>query len=142
MNAYADTSFLISWHTADLRFPMVSAALEQGDAVVWTAWQQVEFNNAMRMLVHRKLASRRDLVVVMGSVRAAVESGDLVSAPLPAYSLWEEAERLSHEHTPTLGVRTLDLRHVVAARLLKSRRFLTFDLRQLALARAAGLDTG
>lgn len=139
MSAYADTSFLISWHTADTRFPAVSAILKTGDAVVWTPWQQVEFNNAMRLLVFRKLATPQDLAVVMGSVQAAVEAGDLVAAALPAYSLWEEADRLSRAYTPSLGVRTLDLLHVAAARVLRSRRFLTFDLRQHALARAAGL---
>lgn len=139
MSAYADTSFLISWHTADARFPAVSALLKTGEAVVWTPWQQVEFNNAMRMLVFRKLATLQDLAWIMGSVQAAVEAGDLVAAPLPAYSLWEEAERLSRTHTPSLGVRTLDLLHVSAACILRSRRFLTFDLRQHALAKAAGL---
>ena len=139
MSAYADTSFLISWHTADARFPAVSALRQTGEAVVWTPWQQVEFNNAMRLLVFRALATPADLVLVMGSVQAAVNAGDLVAAPLPAHALWEEAERLSRAHTPSLGVRTLDLLHVAAACLLRSRRFWTFDLRQHALARAAGL---
>ena len=34
MSAYADTSFLISWHTADVRFPAVSALRRTGEAVV------------------------------------------------------------------------------------------------------------
>jgi len=139
MSVYADTSFLISWHTADARFPAVIAALKTRDPVVWTPWQQVEFNNAMRLLVFRRLATRQDLAVVMANVQAAVQAGDLVASPLPAYSLWEEADRLSRTHTPSLGVRTLDLLHVAAARILRSRRFLTFDLRQHALAKAAGL---
>lgn len=139
MNAYADTSFLISWHTADTRFPAVSALLQTDDTVVWTPWQQVEFNNAMRLLVFRKLATPQDLSIVMGSVQAAVAAGDLVAAALPAYSLWEEADRLSRAYTPSLGVRTLDLLHVAAARVLRSRRFLTFDQRQHDLAKAAGL---
>ena len=139
MSAYADTSFLISWHTGDARFSAVAALRQTGETVVWTPWQQVEFNNAMRLLVFRKLATRQDLAVVKASVQAAVEAGDLVAAPLPAYSLWEEADRLSRVHTPSLGVRTLDLLHVAAARVLRSRRFFTFDLRQHALARAAGL---
>lgn len=72
MSAYADTSFLISWHTADTRFPAVSAILKSGEAVIWTPWQQVEFNNAMRLLVFRQLATPQDLIWVMGSVQAAV----------------------------------------------------------------------
>ncbi len=139
MSAYADTSFLISWHTGDARFPAVTALRKSGEAVVWTPWQQVEFNNAMRLLVFRQLATRQDLTIVLASVQAAVEAGDLVAAPLPAYSLWEEADRLSRVHTLSLGIRTLDLLHVAAARVLRTRRFLTFDLRQHALAQAAGL---
>jgi hypothetical protein len=67
-------------------------------------------------------------------------SGDMRPMPLPAYVLWQEAERISRAHTPAIGVRTLDLLHVAAARVLKATRFCTFDTRQHALVRAAGLQ--
>jgi predicted nucleic acid-binding protein len=68
-----------------------------------------------------------------------ITTGVLAVRPLSAYALWQEAEKLSRAHTPAIGVRTLDLLHVAAARVLKAARFCTFDTRQHALARAAGL---
>ncbi|MBI4625293.1 MAG: PIN domain-containing protein [Verrucomicrobia bacterium] len=77
-----------------------------------------------------------------GQVRGAISAGDLVATPLPAYRWWLEAESLSKAHTVQLNVRTLDLLHVAAARLLGAREFWTFDRRQRALAHAAGLKVG
>lgn len=51
----------------------------------------------------------------------------------------DRASELSRRHTPDLGTRSLDVLHVACALELKLRRFLTFDSRQRALARRAGL---
>ena len=137
---YADTSFLVSWHLADANFSTALARQSASPAILWSPWQQVEFNNAVRALVFRKIVTPDDVTLVLASVQAAVIAGDLRPTALPETLLWTEAERLSEAHTPKLGTRTLDLLHVAAARALKCRRFLTFDLRQAALARAAGLQ--
>ena len=50
-----------------------------------------------------------------------------------------EAERLSAQHSEKLGTRSLDVLHVAAALTLGLSVMLTFDVRQAALARAAGL---
>ena len=42
-------------------------------------------------------------------------------------------------HSATLGCRTLDIIHVAAALVIGAREFITFDGRQAALARQAGL---
>lgn len=136
---YADTSFTISWHLADANFAAALALQSAAPAVAWSPWQQVEFNNAVRALVFRKLISPGDVAQALASVSAAVLAGDLKPVGLPETLLWTEAERLSKAHTPRLGVRTLDLLHVAAAKTLKCRRFLTFDEHQAALAKAAGL---
>lgn len=47
--------------------------------------------------------------------------------------------RLSALHTEELGVRSVDILHVAAALVLGLEVFLTFDTRQRALARLAGL---
>ena len=41
--------------------------------------------------------------------------------------------------TPTLGTSSLDVLHVASAQVLGCRRFVSYDERQLALAKAAGL---
>jgi predicted nucleic acid-binding protein len=50
-----------------------------------------------------------------------------------------EAERLSALHSEKLGTRSLDILHVAAALVLGAAEFHSFDGRQAALARAAGL---
>lgn len=75
-------------------------------------------------------------------VRAALAATDLVATPLPAYNWWAEAEVVSHAHTVKLNVRTLDVLHVAAARVLGATEFLSFDNRQRVLAKAVGLQVG
>jgi hypothetical protein len=58
----------------------------------------------------------------------------------PLMDLTIESERLSAWHSETLGTRSHDILHVAAALVLGLPEFLTFDLRQHALALAAGLQ--
>lgn len=53
--------------------------------------------------------------------------------------VFREAEVLASNHVERLGVRSFDLLHVAMAVTLGTTDFLTFDTRQSALARAAGL---
>jgi len=52
---------------------------------------------------------------------------------------FREAEALAAAHTETLGVRSFDLLHVGLAIVLGATRFLSFDARQVELARAERL---
>jgi predicted nucleic acid-binding protein len=139
MNAYADTSVLLSWHTADSRFDEALRLVAASAPLLFTPWQRVEFGNAARALAFQGVLSPKALHRAAASVLKAQQTGDLVPHPLPAYALWQEAERLSIAHTRKIGVRTLDLLHVAAARVLGAAEILTFDRRQTALAQAAGL---
>lgn len=46
---------------------------------------------------------------------------------------------LSEQHTPLLGCRTLDILHVAFAMKLHCEAFITCDLRQASLVKAAGI---
>ncbi len=138
MNSYADTSFLLAWHGHDANFAQAIQHLPSS-GIAWTLWNAVEFNNAARALVFRKIVVAEYIAVMGTSLRAALAFGDLRSISLDAHVLWEEAGRLSDAHTMRLGARTLDVLHVAAARILGCHQFLTFDQRQRTLALAAGL---
>jgi predicted nucleic acid-binding protein len=141
VSAYADTSVLLSLQVADANAREAFRLIDEArGGLVWTQWQRVEFNNALRALLCRQQITPAQFAGVERSMRTLVESGHLRACPLPAYALWQEAEKLSITHTPRLGVRTLDLLHVAAARVLHCKRFLTFDHRQAALASAAGFS--
>jgi predicted nucleic acid-binding protein len=102
----------------------------------------VEFNNAARGLRARGVLTETSLRALPRQVWAALAAADLTAAPLPAYRWWAEAETISRAHTIRLNVRTLDVLHVAAARILGADEFLSFDVRQRALARATGLAIG
>src|SRR5262249_62290582 len=63
--------------------------------------------------------------------------GRYVQADLLWRAALNRAGRLSREHTPTIGCRSLDVLHVASALELGLRDFLTFDARQQKLAQAA-----
>ncbi|MGQ0508906.1 MAG: PIN domain-containing protein [Myxococcaceae bacterium] len=65
--------------------------------------------------------------------------GRLVVVDLLWRRAFDQALRLSRDHTPTLGTRTLDVLHVASAVTIGCRRFVTYDERQAKLARAIGL---
>jgi predicted nucleic acid-binding protein len=72
---------------------------------------------------------------------ADFQAGHLRQADILWRAALNRAAELSKKHTPKLGTRSLDVLHVACALELKSRHFLTFDLRQQQLAAAAGLKT-
>jgi predicted nucleic acid-binding protein len=51
----------------------------------------------------------------------------------------DRAALLSTSHTASLGTRALDVLHVASALTLDARRFVSYDERQAALAKAVGL---
>ena len=70
-----------------------------------------------------------------------LRTGNFAETPLIWPEVLEIADELGEKHTSALGLLTLDLLHVSAAINLKAKAFLTYDSRQLALARASGLRT-
>jgi len=139
MSTYIDTSVMMSLQLRDSAYATAHGIMQASRDVIWTQWQKIEFGNAMRARVWRKDITIADVQKAETSIYVSLRAGNLVYYPLPACALWQEAEALSLAHTTNLGVRTLDLLHVAAARVLNATHFYTFDTRQHALARAAGL---
>jgi hypothetical protein len=105
--------------------------------IIWL--HQLEFRNALRLRVFRKEITVTERDASLNAFLADLASGVLeVTAP-PLAEILTEAERLSALHSETLGTRSLDILHVSTALVLGQAAFLTFDQRQTALAKAAGL---
>ena len=67
-----------------------------------------------------------------------------MSRPVPAYDLGDVhalAERLARRYAASIGARSLDILHVAAALALDAEPFVTADWRQVALAKAVGLNS-
>ncbi|MCX6866539.1 MAG: PIN domain-containing protein [Verrucomicrobia bacterium] len=139
MKAYADTAFLVSVHSRDANTPRAIARMQsQAFPLAWTWLHQLEFRNAIRLRVFRREILESEAADVFEMVRKRTAEGVYqVTEVSPAAA--EEAERLGAIFTRTLGTRSLDILHVSNALALGIKEFLTFDVCQTALAKAAGL---
>ena len=140
MNAYADTSFLLSLYAPDANSAAAAATMAKlRPPLPFTPLQQAEFRNATRLRVFRKELTPAERDAVLEQLTNDLAGGVLMPTPLAWSDVWREAERLSARHAETTGARTMDILHVAAARTLGATELLTFDNRQRAVAQAEGL---
>jgi len=142
VSAYADTSFLVSYFGQDAKTLAAHAyagAWVRPPRIAWTVFGELEFNNAVRSLVFSGQFTPGILPTLHARVSEDLRGGILATRALPADRHYEMAETISAQHTARVAVRTLDLLHVAAARVLGARDFLTFDSRQSQLATLCGL---
>jgi hypothetical protein len=143
MTVYADTSFLFAVYLPDPNTLKVRDYLKKHrGALVFTSWQRCELSNAIRLAGFRHHCDDAAVVAALEKIEKHVLMGNLEEVPLIWPEVFTTAESISARHTMKLGVRTLDLLHVAAAKAIKAKTFLTFDVRQHALAKAAGLRVG
>ena len=141
-SVYADTSLLVSLYLADANTPQALASVAaSGRPLLLTSWQQFELENALQLRLFRRESSRADLAEAETRLTEDLAAGVVVPVALSMSSVLPIARQLTARHTALVGCRAFDIFHVAAAVHLRAARFLTFDVRQLALARAAGLRT-
>lgn len=140
MSAYADTSFLVPLYVPQVHSPdAVRLATGERQGVAITPMTVHEARNAFSLLAFRGLVSPAEAESLCRQFDGDVTAG-VHRLHTPVWSaLFERAEELRASFSATLGIRSMDLLHVAAAMTLGARTFLTFDVRQAALARKAGL---
>lgn len=137
---YADTSFLFSLVLHDANTVAAVAYLKgHAAALAFTPWQRCELRNAIRLALWRGNCDAATANRALDKMAADLATGNLIETPLVWPDVLQVADLLGEMHTAALGVRSLNLLHVAAAVTLRAKKFLTCDVRQLALARAAGL---
>jgi predicted nucleic acid-binding protein len=140
VSVYADTSFLFSLVFSDQNTPAAAIYVRtHRQPFLITPLQRCELSNAIRLAVFRKHTDQAAANAALAQVENLFAAGKFLYTPLVWTDVFAEAERLGALHTAALGVRALDLVHVAAAASLAAKDFLTFDTRQRAFARAAGL---
>lgn len=140
MKAYADTGLLCSLYSPDAHTAAVVARMKKADAALPIVWlHQLELRNALRLRVFRREISGAQKEASLNLFLADLAAGSLIPADVEMADVSREAERLSASYSEKLGTRSLDILHVAAALVLGAREFWTYDQRQAALAKAAGL---
>ena len=141
MTAYADTGFLCSLYAPDVHTDRAVARMKRQALPLPLTWlHHVEFRHALRLRVFRGEITPSQRDASLNALLADVAGGVFAGAAPPLAEILTEAERLSAVHTEKLGTRSLDILHVSSALVLGFSVFLTFDRRQIALAKATGLS--
>ncbi len=137
---YPDTSFLVPLYTEE-PFTAEAEAFMEADSspLVFTPFHRLEFRTAMRTRVFQKKMPIVELREAFRRCDEHLAGGILQPTPLHWSDALREAERLGEAHLTEVGARSGDLLHVACAVVLGARDFVTFDQRQNALARRAGL---
>jgi predicted nucleic acid-binding protein len=100
---------------------------------------RAELVNSVMLGVFRNVLDDATARLALADVDADIADGSLAVVDILWRRALDLAAELSSAHTAKLGVRTLDVLHVAAARTLEKRVFVTYDERQAALARAVKL---
>jgi predicted nucleic acid-binding protein len=139
-STYVDCSALLKLYIHQPESTAMSAwrARTRG-ALAVTHHGRIEIINGICLAAFRKLISRPALDDALASFDEDFAAGRYVQADLLWRAALQRAAELSRKYTPTVGCRSLDVLHVASALELGMKRFLSFDLRQIRLARAVGL---
>ncbi len=140
MSDYADTSLIVSYLTPDTRSADARALMLKARSRMFvTAWTGLEFENAINLRRFRGEATESELDAWLADYEMELKHGIFDFAGVEYPAVIARARTLAAAHTHSLGTRSFDIFHVAAALELSAAHFLTFDVRQAALARAAGL---
>ncbi len=141
MNAYADTSFLVSLYSLDLNSRRAASEVRRRNpTVLLTPLSELELANALELRIFRREAKASEVRAARRKILEHIEAGFFALQPMPV-TAYERARQIARRRSAQLGLRTLGVLHVASALLLRAEIFLTFDTRQLRLARAEGLKT-
>jgi predicted nucleic acid-binding protein len=110
-----------------------------GGALPLTRHGRGELVNSICLAVFRRNITGTVGDGAIADLAADLAQGRLSLVDAPWRQTLDRAADLSQEHTPRLGTRTLDVLHVASALVLGCRAFVTYDIRQAALAKTVGL---
>ncbi len=110
-----------------------------GSSPVLTPLHLLEMRSAIRQKQGRNEVTDAECQALMSDFDQDLASGFYVRITPPWDNIFARAEILSSQHTVSTLCRTLDTLHVALALELVATEFCTFDQRQAAMARLAGL---
>ncbi|WP_367870869.1 type II toxin-antitoxin system VapC family toxin [Luteolibacter sp. Populi] len=148
MIAYPDTSFLCSLY----RSQEFSAAARtyrgaMTEPLYATSLLEFEYMQAIQLQV---FLHSNDRTKGYGKIEARsmtdiweahLAKGNIQIIPCDLDAVMRQATAIARAHTATGGHRSLDILHLATAVHLGAKEFLSFDQRQIALARHLGLAT-
>lgn len=136
---YLDTGCLVKLYYPEPESAAVVSRVA-GRPVFYTPLHELELTNALNQKRFHQQATEVQANAALALIRADLAAGVLVSPALVWQTHYYSAVQLSMSHTPTIGCRSLDILHCVAAADVQAVEFVTTDVRQSRLAQAMGLS--
>lgn len=140
VSAYFDSGVLVKNYCRELTSPQaISLILAEPLPLPLTHLQEAEIRNALRLKLFRREITSSALKGALSLLEEDIREGRFERPIHDTGSVYRRAEVLSNRHTVATGARMLDILHVAAALEIGSARFVSFDQRQRAVAKKAGL---
>ena len=140
MTSYFDSSALVAIYVTESFSLKARREARAAAQLPYTSLHDLEVRNALQVLHGRGLLDARELRGLLGQLDEDLETHRLVETRLDLFDVFRRAGELSRTHAAKLVCRSLDILHVAAALLLRCTCLVSGDDRQLALAKAVGLD--
>lgn len=138
MRVYADSSALLKLYFFEPESECAVSAMS-GATLLYHDLHDIEVRNSIRLGVFRKRIDERLAEQMLAALDQDLAAGVYESCGASFTQIARRSEALSAKHSPTLGIRAIDLMHVAVAQISRADSFFTFDERQLRLAKAASL---
>lgn len=140
MNAYFDSGVLVKNYCEEAdTAKAISLIIAEQLPLPITRLQEAEVRNALRLKLFRNEITKSELDQALKLLDTDLREGRFEKCPHTENGIYRRAEHLSRLHTSEIGARMLDILHVAAALEIGSTRFISFDQRQRAIAKKAGL---
>jgi len=140
LNIYFDTGLLLKLYYVEPNSVKAVALIQSyGQPIVFCGLQQTELRNALYRKCARKEMTPLQLTKALKDIQSDLDSGVLQMPDIEWREVWMNADRLTSKYALATQCRTLDLLHVAVAMQLGIKIFGTADVRQMVVARKAGL---
>ena len=137
---YFDTSALRPLFIHEERSQRVSRYLRRHRAAIRiTRFGYAELINSIACAVFREDISPAQFSAPVADMDVDLKAQRVTIVDLLWRGAKDRATQVSRKHTPELGSRMLDVLHVASALELGVKTIITYDQRQMELARSAGL---
>lgn len=139
-NTYFDSSLLVKlyhFEPGSMEAAMRAAALP---CLPLPFIAEIELRNTLRVLHGRNVISHKKMSAALHAIEEDIKKGQLRKLHIDPAVTERLALSLSENHTSKFFSRTLDILHVANALAAGLSLFITADLRQAKLAKAAGLN--
>ena len=141
MKTYLDTSAVVKLYVTEAHSAKVAAHVKSLPHPIFCSHlHDLEIRNGLRLKVFRRESPAFAVDASLRLMDEDLTSGVLVRPDLNWLDVFRRAEIISKDLSSAMGVRSLDLLHIASALILQADTLLTFDDRQIAASRKAGLQ--